>query len=264
MGVREEPKPLTAQFNALIRRLRQAIVVPSHGSRVFGSLGTVLALVVFGSSGFGQGKSNAATEHTAPSEPPLPVNWLYGAYVPKNVALTPLNGSERFKLYLRQSFTTPGTYIKTGIFSIRDQITNAPDQWGDGIQGYGKRVASREAQFDLQNSISSLGDALLRYEPRYDRCRCDGVWLRTRHAIVRNFVTYNQTEHDLRPRIPLYAAAFGSGAITAAWQPGHNNLLVKGYQSAITQAGVGIGINWIGEFAPEIKHILRKPKGQSQ
>ena len=264
MGVHEISKLLPVEFNAPIRRIKQAMAARPHRSRVSGSFGMVLGLLVVVSSGLAQVRGNAGTEHTPPSEPPLPVNWLYGAYVPKNVALTPLNGSERFKLYVRQSFTTPGTYIKTGIFSIRDQIINDPEQWGDGIQGYGKRVASREAQFVLQNSISSLGDAVLRYEPRYDRCRCDGVWLRTRHVIIRNFVTYNQTEHDLRPRIPLYAAAFGSGAITAAWQPGSNNLLVKGYQSAITQAGVGIAINWIGEFAPEIKRILRKSKKQSQ
>jgi hypothetical protein len=38
------------------------------------------------------------------------VNWLYGSYVPKDVPLKPLNGRMRFKLYVRQTFTTPGIY----------------------------------------------------------------------------------------------------------------------------------------------------------
>ena len=231
-------------------------------ARVVKTCGVALALAfaLFLPLGLAQEAAQPGPAHAPSSGAALPVNWLYGAYVPKNVALEPLNGSERFDLYLRQTFTTPGIYIKTGIFSIRDQITNVPAQWGDGFSGYGKRAVSRQAQFIIQNSISSLGDAALGYEPRYDRCRCDGFWPRTWHAVVRNFVTYNRTERERRPRIAAYVAAFGSGSITAAWQPGNPNLLVKGYQSAITQAGVGIGINWLGEFAPEIKHILRKTK----
>jgi hypothetical protein len=46
----------------------------------------------------------------------LQVNWLYGAYVPKNVPLQSLSNQQRFQLFLRQSFTTPGVYVKTALF----------------------------------------------------------------------------------------------------------------------------------------------------
>src|SRR6202167_5999768 len=46
----------------------------------------------------------------------LPVNWVYGAYIPKDAPIVPLTGKERFKLYLRQTYTTPGIYVKTGFF----------------------------------------------------------------------------------------------------------------------------------------------------
>ncbi len=122
------------------------------------------------------------------------VNWIYGAYVPKDVALEPLTNEGRWKLYLRQTYTTPGIYVKTILFTTRDQIQNSPSEWGDGIEGYAKRVGSRQAQFVIQNSLSAAGNAVVGWEPRYDRCRCDGLWPRTRHAIVRNFVTYDRTE----------------------------------------------------------------------
>src|SRR2546430_5905314 len=54
------------------------------------------------------------------------VNWIYGAYIPKNARLSPLNEHQRVTLYLCQTFTTPGIYVKTGLFSIGDQITNSP------------------------------------------------------------------------------------------------------------------------------------------
>src|SRR5512146_768713 len=72
------------------------------------------------------------------------VNWLYGAYVPRDVPMKPLTGHERLHLYIRQTFTTPGIYVKTALFSARDQIANSPPEWDGGIAGYGKRLASRQ------------------------------------------------------------------------------------------------------------------------
>jgi hypothetical protein len=49
------------------------------------------------------------------------------------------------------------------------------------------------------------------------------------------------------------------------WQPGNPSWSTKGYQGAVTQIFVGIGINWISEFAPEIMRVLhRKKKTSSQ
>ena len=48
----------------------------------------------------------------------LPVNWLYGAYVSTEAPLESLSDADRWKLYVRMSFTTPGIYIKTGFFKI--------------------------------------------------------------------------------------------------------------------------------------------------
>ena len=42
------------------------------------------------------------------------------------------------------------------------------------------------------------------WEPRYDRCKCDGFWPRARHAVIRNFVTYDGTEKHLRPQLMPY------------------------------------------------------------
>ena len=108
----------------------------------------------------------------------LQVNWLYGAYVPKDVPLHPLSNSQRFQLFLRQSFTTPGVYVKTALFSLSDQAQDHPPEWGDGFGGYAQRAASRYGQFITQNALSATGNALLGYEPRYDRCRCTGFWPR--------------------------------------------------------------------------------------
>jgi hypothetical protein len=199
-----------------------------------------------------------------PSDTQINVNWLYGSYVPRTVQLRSLNRNERFELYIRQTYTTPGIYIKTTFFALHDQITDSNPGWGDGFEGFVKRVGDRQLQFIIQNSVTSAGDGLLGWEPRYDRCHCDGFWARTRHAVVRNFVTYDRTEKSLRPQVMPYLGAFGGAALATTWQPGNPSWQVRGYQAAITQVFVGMGINWLGEFAPEIVRVLRKKKKGAQ
>ena len=188
------------------------------------------------------------------------MNWLYGSYVPKDVPLLPLNSHSRLKLYVRQTYMTPGIYIKTTVFALHDQSTNRQPEWGSDLAGFGKRLVDRQAQFIIQNSVTSLADGVLGWEPRYDRCRCAGFWPRTRHAIVRNFVTYNQTEKEFRPQIMPYLGAFAASALATTWEPGNPSWQVRGYQAAITQVFVGAGINWIGEFGSEIKRYLGREK----
>ncbi len=190
----------------------------------------------------------------------IKVNWLYGSYVPKDVPLVPLKRDMRWKLYLRQTYTTWGIYIKTTFFTVHDQIHNTYPQWGDGFDGFAKRFGTRQVEFVIQNSVISLGDGVLGWEPRYDRCRCSGFWPRTGHAVKRNFVTYDRTEKSLRPQLMPYLGAFAGSATSTTWVPGSLDWRVKGYQAVITQIPVGIGINWIGEFAPEIFGVFKKRK----
>jgi hypothetical protein len=187
----------------------------------------------------------------------IEVNWLYGAYVPKEVPLESLNGQQRVKLWVRATFTTYGIYIKTAFFSLSDQARNSPPEWGGGWAGYGKRVASRQGQFVIQNSLSALGNGLVGYEPRYNRCQCDGFWARTGYAVARNFVTYDRTETKFRPQIPLYAAAFTAGVIVSTWEPNHN-LLASGAHGAVTQVGFGLMANFVGEFWPQIQRVWKR------
>jgi hypothetical protein len=200
-------------------------------------------------------------KHSAPSANQKPkVNWLYGAYVPKDAPLYPLNGRERTRLYVAQTFTTSGIYVKTIFLSLGAQASNSPSEWGDGISGFGRRLASQHGQSIIQNSLSAAGNAALKYEPRYDRCRCEGGWPRVRHAIVRNFVTYNQTERELRPQFALYGAALGGGMIASTWRPDDRSAWSEGFHGALTQAWVGVLSNVIGEFAPEIGRLFKRKK----
>jgi hypothetical protein len=190
----------------------------------------------------------------------LKVNWLYGSYVPKDVPLVFLSGKMRWKLYLRQTYTTWTAYVKPTFFTIHDQVHGTYPEWGDGFEGFAKRWGTRVGENAIQNSTIALGDGLLGWEPRYDRCRCTGFWPRTRHAFVRNFVTYDRTEKSLRPQLMPFVGASASAVAATAWVPSKVDPGVKAYQSAITQVPLGMGINWLAEFGPEIFGVIRRHK----
>jgi hypothetical protein len=186
----------------------------------------------------------------------LPIEWIIGPYIPAQEPLEPLTNREREQIYVRQTFLTAGSYLARAFSAGIDQSRGVPHAWGGGMPGYGRRYAARYGQFVVQNSMVSVGNALLGYEPRYDFCRCRGFRPRTGHAISRNFVAYNHTERELRPQAPMYVAAFAAGLLRTSWLPGRHTLLRGGVYSMLSQAGIGSGYNFVSEFSLDILHAF--------
>jgi hypothetical protein len=182
--------------------------------------------------------------------------WLTGVFVEKGRVLVPMNVEQRRDIYLQQTLTAPGAYMKRMFAAGIDQARGVPSQWDDGWDGYVERFASREGQFIAANSLAALGNAKLKYEPRYDQCRCSGFWRRTRHAIMRNFLTYNQTEQELRPQWALYGGSFGGGLISTAWKPHPRNAFAEGGRAMLGQAGYGVLLNIFIEFSTDINRKI--------
>jgi len=182
--------------------------------------------------------------------------WFTGAYVGRTREMLTLTTPQREEIYLQQTFTTPSAYFKRMIAAGIDQARGVPSQWDDGWGGYSERFASREGQFIAANSLAALGNAKLHYEPRYDQCRCSGFRQRTRHAILRNFLTYNESERELRPQWALYGGAFGGGLISTAWKPHPRNAFAEGGWAMLEQAGYGAALNFFIEFAGDINRKL--------
>ena len=182
--------------------------------------------------------------------------WLTGVFVEKGRPLVPMNERQRREIYLQQTLTTPGAYLKRMFAAGIDQARGVPSQWDEGWDGYAVRFASREGQFIAANSLAALGNAKLKYEPRYDQCQCQGFWPRTRHAIVRNFLTYNETEQELRPQWALYGGSFAGGLISTAWKPHPRNAFAEGSRAMLGQAGYGALLNFFIEFSTDINRKI--------
>jgi hypothetical protein len=182
--------------------------------------------------------------------------WFAGVYVEKGRPLVPMTVQQRREIYLQQTLTTPAAYLKRMFAAGIDQWRNSPWQWGQGWGAYGDRFGSREGQFIASSSLASLGNAALKYEPRYDQCRCSGFWPRTRHAIMRNFLTYNQSEQELRPQWGLYGGSFGGGMISTAWKPHPRNAFAEGGRAMGEQAAFGALLNLFIEFSTDVNRKI--------
>src|SRR6202051_396272 len=196
------------------------------------------------------------TEHLATSELIRARNWestwIEGVFIPADQPRVTPTGKEREQIYLRQTLTTPGAYMKRMFGAGIDQARGVPSQWDDGWGGYAERFASREGQFITANTLAALGNAKLGYEVRYDQCKCEGVWPRTRHAIVRNFLTYDGSEVNMRPQWVLYGGAFGGGMLSTVWKPSPKNAFTNGGWGVLGQVGYGTLLNFVTEFSREI------------
>jgi hypothetical protein len=178
--------------------------------------------------------------------------WIAGEYIGRNRTLVSPTREQREVIYLRETLITPEAYMKRMFAAGIDQLRETPRQWDDGWGGYAERFASREGQFITANTLAALGNAKLGYEVRYDQCKCQGFWPRTRHAIVRNFLTYDRSEEQLRPQWALYGGAFGGGMISTAWKPSPKNAFANGGWAMLGQAGWGTALNVVTEFSREI------------
>ena len=176
---------------------------------------------------------------------------IAGVYVGKNRKLVTLTAEQRKEIYFRQTLTTPGAYGKRMFGALIDQARGVP-AWQGGIGGYGERWASRQGQFITANTIAALGNAKLGYEVRYDKCKCEGFGPRAKHAILRNFLTYNRTETELRPQWALYGGAFAGGLVATTWKPSSQSYLVNAGWGMVGQAAYGALLNFVTEFGTEI------------
>src|ERR1039458_6391055 len=157
------------------------------------------------------------------------IGWLTGVYVEEGHTMVPLNSKQRREIYLEQTLTTPGAYMKRMFAAGIDQARGAPSQWGGGWGGYGGRFGPR-----------------------------------ARHAIMRNFLTYNKSEQQLRPQWALYGGSFGGGLISTAWKPHPRDAFAEGGRAMLGQAGYGTLLNFFIEFSTDINRTIGAKKRKSK
>jgi hypothetical protein len=102
-----------------------------------------------------------------------------------------------------------------------NQVYNAPPEWKQGAEGYGKRFGSDFGIAAVSTTTRyALADAF-REDTLYYRCECKGVFPRLGHAVISTFTSRRGDDGHRVFSFPALVAPY-AGTMTAvyAWYPG--------------------------------------------
>lgn len=101
-----------------------------------------------------------------------------------------------------------------------DQWSNAPPEWGQGAQGFGKRFGSDYTIAAIEGTTSYGLAELLREDTLYYRCDCTGPFPRLRHAVISTFTGHRgQGGHRVFSFPAVIAPYAGSMVAVYTWYP---------------------------------------------
>ena len=170
-------------------------------------------------------------------------------------AYQPLTGKQRWNLYVREAFWSPGTFFRAAGPALGTHLNNKPPEWGQGTAGYSRRLANRFSRFALQETYEAAGAAVLQHEVRYLRGTRSGFLPRAAHALTANFVTYDKNGRRT-PHISRVGSAFAAEFTGNLWMPAGYRDTSTAMRGVAMELGVGSASNLIREFSPELRRLL--------
>jgi hypothetical protein len=153
---------------------------------------------------------------------------------------------ERFKRYVN-STVGPFRLARTAVSAGLDQWKDNPEEWGQGMEGYGKRYASGLGRNALQQTITYGLDSALHLDTGFQRSNRDGFFPRLKHALLEN-VTSRTRSGKRVIAAPRFVGVY-TGAVIASetWYPERYSYK-DGLRNGTGTIVVGFGINLIREF----------------
>jgi len=136
------------------------------------------------------------------------------------------------------------------------QATNTPAEWGQGAEGFGKRLGSAFGKHLVKKAIQYPVAHLMHEALGYQRSDQTEFKLRLRHALIATVYTTKTTTGKKTVATNEFAGAFGSGLISRLWQPASVRTVGYGFLSGGITLGVDAGSNVLREFWPDIRRKL--------
>ena len=185
------------------------------------------------------GQESTTTQTPRPTPAAAPAATANSTYV------FPTKG-ERFKRYVNRT-VGPFRLARTGVSAGLDQWSDNPEEWEQGMKGYGKRYASGLGRNAIQQTITYGLDEALNLDTGFQRSKRVGFLPRLKDALLQN-VTSRTTSGKRVISAPRFVGVY-SGAVIASetWYPERYSYK-DGLRSGTATILTGFGINLIREF----------------
>jgi hypothetical protein len=153
---------------------------------------------------------------------------------------------ERFNRYLKSTVGPFRLAWSAGAAGI-DQWRDHPEEWGQGMKGFGRRYASNLGQNAIQQTVTYGLDEAFGLDTGFKKSTREGFGARLRDALIQN-VTSRTKSGKRVVSVPRFAGAYSSAIISReTWYPerySYKDGLRAGTGSLLT----GFGINLLREF----------------
>jgi hypothetical protein len=167
---------------------------------------------------------------------------------------TPMSGKERFQYYLHATYSPrviAYSLAGTGLSQARDSVP----EWGQGMEGYGKRLGSRFARRTIKYSIHHGLAGLLHEDPRYFYSNRTGIWRRSLYAACQSLITHTDSG-GIRPAYSELIGMVSATYIERQWRPEADQTIGQYAASSAVWLGLDAAKNVFTEFWPDIKRRL--------
>jgi hypothetical protein len=159
-------------------------------------------------------------------------------------------------------FDAAGPYpiVGAGIAAGINQISNAPPEWNQGVEGYSKRFGS-DFGIAVVGTTTRYGLAeALKEDTLYYRCECRGVLPRVEHAVLSTLTARRGEEGHRVFSFPALVAPY-AGSMTAVygWYPsrfGAKDAFRIGNYSLLAYAGSNISLEFFYSGPHSLLHRM--------
>jgi hypothetical protein len=164
----------------------------------------------------------------------------------------PLNLKEKFFLFNYRTIE-PTSFGKSAFTAGIAHLRDSPEEWGQGMAGYGRRYGHRIANRAVENVIGFGVAAALHQDGRFFRQGEGSFRSRLFHAMSQTFVT--RTDSGGRTFSAWrFAGNYGAQFVSNTWRPESQrdvgNTMLRGTISVFV---FDIGSNAFKEFWPDVK-----------
>jgi hypothetical protein len=169
----------------------------------------------------------------------------------------PLTAGERLKWFGRATYGPRSLLASGPITAGWRTLTNRPEEWGPGWEGFGKRYGSRLVNNSVTNGLEGSFGAIWKEDPRYFRIGEGSMGKRLGGVVKRTWMSrYGNGEYHFGAA--KFIGITGGSLFQKAWMPDSVtsnrdvvNRIWGGY------AGRLVG-NFIREFTPDLMRKFKK------
>ncbi|HLW88824.1 MAG TPA: hypothetical protein VKR57_10045 [Terriglobales bacterium] len=154
----------------------------------------------------------------------------------------------KFHNYLFDAFG-PYKIVGAAIAAGINQADNAPPEWKQGAEGYGKRFGSDFGILAISTSTRYALSAAFHEDTLYYRCECTGFFPRFKHAVISTFSARRGDDGHRVFSFPSLVAPY-AGTMTGvyAWYPDRysaKDAFRLGNYSLLGYMGENVGLEFI-------------------